>query len=200
MTNIIPIHPAQAHVVEVDDSRLQTLWTRHHRRNLLLAGGAVVTGLLLGAAVLIMALRMNNEPPKVEVAMPPITMPTINIPAPVVNVAPQIEVKMPPTAPLIPNVNSPETLRNGESKVVTEYEVFHTATVEGRSVVTGWKYRSSTDSKPSVQHCYVRLDATTVVELAEDGKLEPNLDRDASRAGLDPTTARRYAGSCRWHG
>ncbi len=198
--NIVPMPSAmQPTPVIIDDSRLKTLWDQQHRRQNWIVGGAVATALLIAAALVVMAFRINSEPPKVEVAAP-----VINIPeqaAPVVNItnpAPTINVQT-PNVPAPVQLQQPAmTPRTGESKVVTEYETFTTVTVGDHSVITGWNYKNSNDKAPYHQHCYARLNSTSILELAADETISPVIGDDARKLGLPLGTAMTYVKSCRW--
>ena len=138
--NVVPMPSAmQAAPVIIDDSRLQTLWRQQHRRQNWIVGGAVATALLIAGALVVMAFRINGEPPKVEIAAPVINIP--EQPAPVVNItnpAPTINVQV-PNPPASPVEQQPVmTPRTGESKVVSEYTQFTTATVGNYEVMSGW--------------------------------------------------------------
>jgi hypothetical protein len=62
--NVIPMpHALQAAPVIIDDSRLQTLWRQQHRRQNWIVGGCCATALLIGAALVVMAFRLNTDPP-----------------------------------------------------------------------------------------------------------------------------------------
>jgi hypothetical protein len=191
--NIVPMRSAiQAAPVIIDDSRLQTLWRQQHRRQNWIVGGAVATALLIAGALVVMAFRINGEPPTVN-----ITPPSINVPAPIVNVTPQIEVKLPgiPT----PTAQEPAmTPRPGESKVVTEYTQFTTVTVGDFEVWTGWAFRNSKDTAPYAQHCYTLVGRTGRLDLARMGVISASIDMDARAVGLDPGVAETLAKSCRW--
>jgi hypothetical protein len=188
------LHPAP---VIIDDSRLQTIWDRQHRRQNWIVGGCCATALLIAGALVVMAFRINAEPPKVEVAAP-----AISIPAPVVNVtvpeqkAPVVNVTVPPvpTAPAV----AAQPLRTGESKVVTEHSIFHTATVGKYSVITGWEYHSSNDATPHTQFCYVNVSRTGRLFLANEGVALRTIEADARSLGMEAGIAETLIKSCRW--
>jgi len=189
--NIVAIPSAlQAAPVIIDDSRLQTLWRQQHQRQNWIVGGAVATALLIAGALVVMAFRINGEPPKVEIAAPVINIP--QQPAPVVNVTVPNTPTMP--APVSPN----DAARPGESKVVSEYTQFTTATVDKYEVASGWMYRSSQDSAPYRQFCYVHIGRTSRLVLAFDGEENPGLVTDARSVGIDPAQAEVLTKSCRW--
>lgn len=201
--NVVPMpHALQAAPVIIDNSRLQTLWDQQHRRQNWIVGGCVGTALLIACALVVMAFRINAEPPKVEVAAPVINIP--EQPAPVVKItvpqqpAPVVNVTV-PNAPATPALQQPAmTPRTGESKVVTEYETFTNVTVGDHHVITGWNYKNSNDKAPYHQHCYARLNSTSVLELAADEKISPVIGDDARNLGLPVGTAMTYVKSCRW--
>lgn len=198
--NVVPMPSAmQAAPVIIDDSRLQTLWRQQHRRQNWIVGGAVATALLIAGALVVMAFRINGEPPKVEIAAPVINIP--EQPAPVVNItnpAPTINVQVPnPSAS--PVVQQPVmTPRTGESKVVSEYTQFTTATVGNYEVMSGWTFRSSKDSSPYEQFCYANVSRTGRLMLAFNGTVAPTIDTDARALRIDPGVAETLTKSCRW--
>ena len=187
MDNVTTLHPLRAHPVEIDDSRMQTIWARQSRRQTLLAAALGTTAILLGIAAVIVAIRMNIG--------------TATIPAPIVNITnppPTINVGSgsPPAGRDPGSVMAP---RDGETKVVQEYTQFTTATVGDQTVVSGWKYKDSTTDKPYEQYCYILPSRTTRLVLAFDRTVNPELDLDAAANGITPEQARTYLKSCRWH-
>src|SRR5260370_8254351 len=116
----MPTAPLAAAPVIIDDSRLQTLWDRQHRRQNWIVGGCAATALLIAGALVIMAFRINAEPPKVEVAAPVINIP--EQPAPVVNItvpqqaAPVVNVPVPNAPPPPAPQQPPITPRTAETK------------------------------------------------------------------------------------
>jgi hypothetical protein len=187
--NVVPIttSPFAAAPVIIDDSRLQTLWDRQHRRQNRIVGGCCATALLIAGALVVMAFRINAEPPKVTVAAPVVN---ITNPPPTINVQ---GGAAPATA------EPAATPRTGESKVVEEYTKFTTATVGDYEVHSGWMYRTSKDSAPSSQYCYLLVGRTGKLSLAEDGKVLRSIDTDARQLGIDPGVAENLAKSCRWY-
>jgi hypothetical protein len=202
--NIVPmpntaLHPAP---VIIDDSRLQTIWDRQHRRQNWIVGGCCATALLIAGALVVMAFRINAEPPKVEVAAPVINIPEQK--APVVNIAvpeqpaPVVNITVPHSVAAAPAV-TPQPLRTGEAKIVTNFVKFYEVTVGQHEVITGWRFRDSTSTTPSEQWCFIHIDRTRRLYLGEDGKLTSNLATDARAVGIDPGLAEQLAKSCRWY-
>jgi hypothetical protein len=185
-----PMHPGP---VEIDDSRLQSMWARQHRRHLLGAGALSLIGvaaILVGVAMVIWALRLNTEPPVVNVAPP------------VVNIAPPaVNVTVPPlaVAPPLPQAAPAMALQAGESKVVTEYTLFHEVTVGDYTVTSGWRFRDSKDAVPYAQWCYVAVGRTGRLALANNGQISPTIGDDAPILGIDVGQAMAFVKSCRWH-
>jgi hypothetical protein len=149
-----------------------------------------------------MAFRLNTDPPTVHVAAPVINLP--EQPAPVVNVtvppgpAPVVNVAV-PNGPA-PSVQQPSLeARPGESKVVSEYTQFTTATIGKNEVVSGWIYRSSKDTAPYHQFCYLAVGRTGRLELAHDGKPLSSVPVDASVLGVTSTEVEAATKSCRWY-
>jgi hypothetical protein len=202
--NIVPMptSPLAAAPVIIDDSRLQTLWDRQHRRQNWIIGGCAATALLIAGALVVMAFRINAEPPKVEVAAPVFNLP--EQPAPVVNVtvppgpAPVVNVTV-PSAPTAAPAAAPQPLRTGESKVITEHTIFHEVTVGNRIVKSGWTFHSSNDAMPYRQFCYTDVNRTGTLWLAIEGKTTSNIDVDARTLGVDPAEAQNLVKSCRWY-
>jgi hypothetical protein len=198
-------HPMRPGPIEIDDSRLQTLWARQNRRNLWVAGTAGATAILVGAALVIMALRFNTETPVVNVAPPVVNVPApvvniepkIEVPAPIVNVTPKIEVQVPQQ---LRDPSPAMTPRTGESKVVSEHVIFHSVTIGDYLVYTGWKFHNSKEAEPYTQYCYALIGRTARLELAIDGKISPTIANEARTAGVDPAKAMAFTKSCRWFG
>ena len=105
-----------------------------------------------------------------------------------------------PSAPAspAPTVQQPTETRTGESKVVTEYTLFTTVTVGNRDIISGWKFRSSKDTAPYHQFCYLAVGRTGRVELAHDGKLLSSIAADGSALGVTVAEAEAAEKSCRW--
>ena len=91
-----------------------------------------------------------------------------------------------------------QPLRTGETNLVTEHTIFHTATVGKYKVRTGWDFHSSNDVVPHQQYCYVDISRTSSLWLAQDGKVLPTVDTDARTLGIDAGMAETLAKSCRW--
>jgi hypothetical protein len=86
---------------------------------------------------------------------------------------------------------------DGETSVVTNFTIFKSVPFQGGSVVTGWRFDSSQDRRPSAQYCYFTqdlgdTDTAVRIALAFDG--EPN-PKATPRKGFDPARARQ---SCIW--
>ena len=165
--NIVPMPNAmQVAPVIIDDSRLQTLWGQQHRRQNWIVWGCCATALLIASALVVMAFRINSEPPKVEVAAPVINIP--EQPAPVVNITnppPTINVRT-PAAPA-PTVTPPPSMtpRTGESKVVTEYTQFTTVTVGQFEVHSG--------GRTGARKTAPRPRSTAIPLIGRTGKRQP---------------------------
>ena len=90
-----PMHPGP---VEIDDSRLRSMWARQHRRSMLTTGALGLIGvaaILVAVAMVIWALQLGPQKPSV-----------VNIAPPAVNVTvPPPQVAAP--APLLPQAPSP---------------------------------------------------------------------------------------------
>lgn len=85
----------------------------------------------------------------------------------------------------------------GETAVVTNFTIFKSVPYKGGSVVTGWRFASSGERRPSAQYCYFTQDlgdTDTAVRfsLAFDGVPNP---KAIARKGFDPAHARQ---SCIW--
>jgi hypothetical protein len=190
--------------MQLDDTRLRAAWTtdsqNRRRRDLLLLGALVLMGLaavVAASAVVVWAWRL--QPPVVNVAPPTVNVapPTVNVAPPEVKVEPKIDVHVPPppsTAPVLPQAPAPKR----EGKVVTDYTIFHHQMVDGGDLQTGWTYRHSTDTRPSLQYCLVRLGRTGWLSLADDHVPNPYLANDAKALGVDEKRARDWLTRCVW--
>ncbi|MHB2165655.1 hypothetical protein [Alsobacter sp. R-9] len=94
---------------------------------------------------------------------------------------------------------APEVLAGpaGDATVVTNFTIFKSVPYQGGSVVTGWRFASSEERRPSAQYCYFTQDlgdTDTAVRfsLAYDGVPNP---KAVARKGFDPAHARQ---SCIW--
>ena len=198
--NVVPMPSAmQAAPVIIDDSRLQTLWRQQHRRQNWIVGGAVATALLIAGALVVMAFRINGEPPKVEIAAPVINIPAQ--PAPVVNItnpAPTINVQVPnaPASPVAATAGD-DAADGREQGGVGLHAVHHRhgRRLRGR---LGLDFRSSKDTSPYGQFCYAHVGRTGRLELARGWEAAPTIDTDARALGVDPGVAETLTKSCRW--
>lgn len=219
-----PIPPG---VVEIDDSRLREMWTRHQQRSLFTAravrwiGVAAVLGISAVLAAIALAFwALERKPPVVNVAPAEVHVagPTINIPKqdpPVINPVfnlpkqdpPNFNFTVPPPAqpapavppafPLVPQ--SPQ--RDPGNSVNVEYTIFHTVKVDnGQEIWTGWNYHNSSETRPFQQYCYWRVSSTLRFDLASDGVPLPNLAQTANDIGVSYADALRYLPSCMWFG
>jgi hypothetical protein len=173
-----PMHPAP---VEIDDSRLQAMWARQHRRSMLTTGALGLIGvaaILVAVAMVIWALRLGHqEPPVVHVTLPP--------------------SQAPASAPLLPQAPPPTP---GESKLVTEYTIFHNAEVDDFVISTGWKYRNSNDTEPYEQYCHWHISKTRMVVLGYNGVSAEDLAEQVRAVDVNMADAARYVTHCKWFG
>ena len=180
------MHPGP---VEIDDTRLQSIWERQHRRSMLITGplGLIgVAAILVAIAMVIWALRLGPQVP------------------PVVNIAPPaINVTVPPPqagapGPFLPQA-PPPTPQSGE-KLVTEYTIFHKAQFDDFLISTGWKFRKSSDTEPYHQYCHWHISQTRQVVLGSNGVLAEDLADQVRAEGVSMADATRYFTHCRWFG
>jgi hypothetical protein len=182
-----PMHPGP---VEIDDSRLQSMWMRQHRRSMLTTGALCligVAGTLVAVAMVIWAARLGHQAP-----------PVVNIAPPAVNVTvppPQVAAQ----TPLLPQAPAP-TPQPGESKVVTEYTIFHTTQVDNYVISTGWQYHNSNDTEPYSQFCHWHVSRNHKVILGNDGEPAKDLAKQVQALGVNLADAVRYSSHCKWFG
>lgn len=212
MAGMMP-RPIPPGTVEIDDSRLRDMWTRHHQRSLFTARAVRWIGVaaVLGIAAVLAAIALafwalerkppvvNVEPAEVHVAPAEVHVTVPPGPPAVVNVYPTIKVPPPaPPAPVLPQVPPPAPAPGPENKVVTEFTVFQTVTVDGNTVQTGWNYHNSNDTTPYAEYCYVVLSPTRRLNLGKDHTLNADLAAEAADVGMNYTDAVRYFQSCQW--
>lgn len=180
------MHPGP---VEIDDTRLQSIWARQHRRSMLTTGALGLIGvaaILVAIAMVIWALRLGPQAP-----------PVVNIAPPAVNVT-----VLPPQAapaPVLPQ-GSPPTPQAGETKLVTEYTIFHSVKVDDFLISTGWNYRNSSDTEPYKQYCNWHISQTRKVVLGYNGVLAEDLPDQLRAEGVNIADATRYFTHCKWFG
>jgi hypothetical protein len=174
-------HSMHAGPLEIDDSRLQLMWSRQHRRSMLTTGALGLIGvaaILVAVAMVIWALRVGpQERPVVNITVPP-------PPAP---------------APALPQAPSPAP-QAGESKLVTEYTIFQNVKVDDFLISTGWKYHNSNDTVPYAQYCHWLIAKTRKVTLGNDGVPAEDLAEQVRDVGVNMTDAARYLTHCKWFG
>lgn len=153
------------------------------------------------AAVLMRGLTENALKVSGEVRLA--EAPTVALAAPAeVGLAPDatVSVRGKVTADPIPRP-SPEILAGGrpagDAAVVTNFTIFKSVPFQGGTVVTGWRFDTSQDRRPSAQYCYFTqdlgdTDTAVRISLAHDGVPVP---KATPRKGFDPAQARQ---SCIW--
>jgi hypothetical protein len=191
MAEIVPMrHSMHPGPVEIDDSRLQSMWARQHRRAMLTTGALGLIGvaaILVAVAMVIWALRLGPQAP-----------PVVNIAPPAVNVTvPPPQAAAP--APLLPQAPPPAP-QAGESKLVTEYTIFHNVRVDDFLISTGWRYRNSNDTEPYEQYCHWHISKTRTVDLGHNGVPAEDLAEQARAEGVNMADAARYFTHCKWFG
>jgi hypothetical protein len=181
-------HPMHAGPIEIDDSRLHSMWARQHRRAMLTTGALGLIGvaaILVAVAMVIWALRLGPEAP-----------PVVNIAPPAVNVTvPPPQAAAP--APLLPQAPPPPP-QAGESKLVTEYTIFQNVKVDDFLISTGWRFHNSNDTEPYEQYCNWHIGKNRKVVLAYDGVPSEDLAEQARAVGVNMADAVRYATHCKW--
>ena len=183
-------HPMHPGAVEIDDSRLQSMWARQHRRSMLTTGALGLIGvaaILVAVAMVIWALRLGPQAP-----------PVVNIAPPAVNVTvPPPQAAAP--APLLPQAPPPAP-QAGESKLVTDYTIFQNVKVDEFLISTGWRFHNSNDTEPYEQYCNWHIGKNRKVVLAYDGVPSEDMAEQARAVGVNLADAARYVTHCKWFG
>ena len=180
-----PMHPGP---VEIDDSRLRSMWARQHRRSMLTTGALGLIGvaaILVAVAMVIWALRAWS--PKAVGREHRAAGGQCHGAA-----APGGGAGM-----LLPQAPSP-TPQAGESKLVTEYTIFHNVRVDDFLISTGWRYRNSNDTEPYEQYCHWHISKTRKVVLRHDGVSAEDLAEQVRAVGVNMADAARYVTHCKW--
>ena len=100
-----------------------------------------------------------------------------------------------PPRPTEAQMRTGQTARNG-IRVATDFTVFKSVSYNKGTVVTGWRYANSEQTRPGFQYCYylesVESNSSVKIDLAHDGKyLSPR-----SPVGFNPVDA---ATNCVWY-